>query len=154
MNNKTQEEISKEIEFLLGDILDEAQLELFQIRVIQYKANFKIEVFIDKAYGGVTIDECTTVNKKIVDRIEASCLIENYTLEVSSPGFEWPLRTQKDFLRVLNKKVRFFLSEPLEHRLEYVGIIESADADNVMANFENKKFSVPLLKIKKAVQII
>ena len=48
----------------------------------------------------ITVDDCTTVSKALSVALDEKDPIENkYTLEVSSPGIDRPLKTDKDFNR-------------------------------------------------------
>ena len=112
LTNKQEETLSK-VKSLLGPIIEDEQLELFGIRILHHKASCAIEIFIDRPYGGITMGECARVNKKLIAKIDSENFLGgNYTLEVSSPGCEWPLKTKKDFLRISGHRTRMMLLEP------------------------------------------
>jgi ribosome maturation factor RimP len=68
-----------------------------------------LRIFIDKD-GGVNIEDCASVSRCLseeLDKEENLDLIEGaYTIEVSSPGLDRPLKTKKDFERNLGRKLR------------------------------------------------
>jgi ribosome maturation factor RimP len=76
-----------------------------------------------------------------------------YILEVSSPGLDRPLVTKNDFLRCLKKRVRFFLTEPINGKPEWEGAILKADDEAVYVDI-GEELVIPLSKINKAKQII
>lgn len=63
----------------------------------------------------VSLDDCVTVNRAVDDLFENTPLLEGrYTLEVSSPGVERPLRKAEDFERFSGRKARISTFRPLE----------------------------------------
>lgn len=70
-----------------------------------------MEVTVDTETG-ITLDELTRVSREIESELdEADYLPERYTLQVTSPGLDWPLTTVRDFRRRKGEKIR------LEHTL-------------------------------------
>ena len=61
---------------------------------------------------------------------------------------------EKDFLKVIGVNVRFHLSEHLEDKLEYAGIISEVDQGNVSIQTNKKFMVIPITIIHKAFQII
>ena len=50
--------------------------------------------------AGVTLDDCARISRQVGEHLEVDNLIDHaYTLEVSSPGLDRPLRTLADFER-------------------------------------------------------
>ncbi len=68
-----------------------------------------LRIFIDKD-GGVDVENCAKVSRCLseeLDKEENLDIIEGaYTVEVSSPGLDRPLKTKRDFERNLGKKLR------------------------------------------------
>jgi len=114
-----------------------------------------LEVLADRAEGGITLDECTRFNAELGDIAEKNVSISaRYVLEVSSPGIDRPLVILPDFRRVIGRKVRVFLKEPCDGKIEYLGNVESAGADAISIKTENKTIKIPLEKVNRAKQVI
>ena len=68
-----------------------------------------LRIFIDKN-GGVNVENCASVSRYLseeLDKEENLNVIEgSYTMEVSSPGLDRPLKTKRDFERNLGRKLR------------------------------------------------
>ncbi len=68
-----------------------------------------LRIFIDKD-GGVSVENCAGVSRYLseeLDKEENLNIIEgSYTIEVSSPGLDRPLKTKKDFERNLGRRLR------------------------------------------------
>lgn len=150
------EELIEHIEHVIAPILAENDLDLFKVKIERQGGRLLIEAFVDKTSGGITIDECASMNKKFAEKIEEENLINDaYVLEVSSPGIDWPLETQRDYVRATHKKVRLVLSEAIDNKQEYIGIITRVDGDQVAVICDpSEEFVIPIEKIKKAVQIV
>lgn len=83
-----------------------------------------LRIYVDKP-GGITIDECVNLSRKVSDFLDMEDLIPHrYNLEVSSPGLDRPLVKKEDFIRRVGEKVRVFLKKPVDGKLDLVGEIK------------------------------
>src|SRR5262249_31940323 len=81
-----------------------------------------LRLFVDKP-GGVGIDDCQRLSREVGDVLDASALIEEaYDLEVSSPGLDRQLRTDREFRWASGKRVRCWLAGGQEIQGRLVGI--------------------------------
>ncbi|MEO8414607.1 MAG: ribosome maturation factor [Ginsengibacter sp.] len=71
-----------------------------------------IKVFLD-ADDGITIEKCTSVNKALYKYIEESGLFPdgNFSLEVSSPGIDEPLKLYRQYKKNTGRKVAVLLND-------------------------------------------
>lgn len=70
-----------------------------------------LRLTIDKP-GGVTLDDCVAVNKRVSLLLDTQDTIEgSYRLEVSSPGLTRRLKTLKDFDYFSGRKVKIHTKE-------------------------------------------
>ncbi|MCI5189216.1 MAG: ribosome maturation factor RimP [Candidatus Electrothrix sp. AS4_5] len=80
-------------------------LELVDVQFKQ-EAGWVLRIFIDQKTG-VNVDDCAAVSRQVATYLEVEDVIQHaYTLEVSSPGAERPLKRLEDFVRFSGKKVR------------------------------------------------
>ena len=150
------EDLTNQIEQLVLPHLNALGMELIDLKISQRgRANFFVQILIDKYTGGITMGECSRLNRSIAVHLdEMKSLPGNFLLEVSSPGVDRPLKTREDFLRVMNRDVRFFLFDPVGQKMEHAGIIKKVDEECVMISGILADIRIPYGKIKKAVQII
>ncbi|MFH1458493.1 MAG: ribosome maturation factor RimP [Candidatus Omnitrophota bacterium] len=114
-----------------------------------------LRIFVDRPEGGISLKECAGLNKEISRMLdEKDILQQRYILEVSSPGLDRPLKTKNDFLRCINKTVKFFLNEAVGGKWEWDGVINKVDEDSVAIDTGQEIIAVPLSKVAKAKQII
>lgn len=121
----------------LGVALEDIELRKMGRRVF-------LRVIIDKEGGGVTIDNCEQVSREIEAQLDVEDPIPYpYTLEVSSPGLERPLKTPGDFKRFCGKTARIVTSVPVENQTFFIGeIIEAGDTDVTLLLSKDKKINV------------
>lgn len=63
-----------------------------------------LRVILDRVDGAVTLDDCTTVSRQLSAFLDVNDFgSKKYTLEVSSPGLDRPLRGAEDFRRFLGQ---------------------------------------------------
>jgi ribosome maturation factor RimP len=87
--------------------------------------------------------------------LDAEDIIKNrYILEVSSPGLDRLLKTKSDFLRCINRRLRFFLKGPINGKVELEGIIKEVKDDGVAVDTGGLVVEIPLAQINMAKQII
>ncbi|MFH0940573.1 MAG: hypothetical protein V1840_01810 [Candidatus Omnitrophota bacterium] len=114
-----------------------------------------LEALADRAEGGINLAECARFNAELGAIAEDNASISTrYTLEVSSPGIDRPLVAVADFKRVIGRKVRAFLKEPYDGKIEHLGSVESVGTDTIAIKTEDKTIMIPLEKVNRAKQVI
>jgi ribosome maturation factor RimP len=73
-----------------------------------------------------------------------------YSLEVSSPGFDRPLRTAAHFARFAGSEARIELVRPLEGRRRFRGRLGAVADGRVTIEVDRKEWQLPLAGISKA----
>ena len=109
-----------------------------------------VRIFMDRQ-GGITIDDCVNMSRKIGDLIDV--FIEDigpYRLEISSPGTERPLKKKSDFQRFTGNKVRVETFELIDGRKKFTGILKSFSNDVAGLSINGKTIGIPHGQIKKA----
>lgn len=147
--------LTSELNSLLKDYLTSLNFVLVDIICRYEGGNLFLRILADRPEGGINLDECARLNRDIGSLFDEKDIIkEKYILEVSSPGLDRPLKTRDDFLRFLNKKVKFFLSEAINGKLEWDGLINKVNQDSVLVEAGEVMIELPFIKINKAKLII
>ena len=83
--------------------------DIFLVEVKVIPGN-NIKVFID-ADNGITIEKCIKINRALYNQIEESDLFPNgdFSLEVSSPGVEEPLKLHRQYKKNIGRTVEVTL---------------------------------------------
>lgn len=149
------EQLLEKIKTAVQPLLTELHLVLVDLVIKRKGADLAIEILLDRPQGGINLDECAEFNHRLSFIIEeAQWIKDGFTLDVSSPGLDRPLKTAEDFSRAANRSVRFLLSEPLSGKWEYVGLVQAVDAEAVTIINESGVATIPVKIINKAVQVI
>ena len=101
-------------------------------------------VYIDKI-GGVSTEDCEKMSKILSSQLdEKDPIEESYYLEVSSPGLDRPLKTDKDLKRNLEKDVEIKLYKPLDNKKKYEGrLVDFNENDIIIQNNQGDKITLP-----------
>ena len=90
-----------------------------------------LRIFIDKD-GGVGIDDCEEFSRVFGDEIDKDDPIETeYLLEVSSPGVERKLKSEREFLHYIGTLVDVKLFSQIDGKKEFTGILKSYEEGRV-----------------------
>ncbi len=133
-------------------LVAEDDLELVELEYFEGGYRSVLRIYVDKA-GGVTVDQCAKLNRKIGDFLDMEDLISHrYMLEVSSPGLDRPLTNSLDFKRKIGEKVKVLLKDTMEEQTELVGRIINFEQENLILAIEpNKK--EPKEEIEKIIPL-
>lgn len=105
-------DMTSQVESIVLPLITEAGLELVDLIIVERNATYMIEVLADRPQGGITLEECAAINKRIVEVLDRTQpWAEDYELTVASPGLDRLLKNQKDFARMLGQRVKFLLTE-------------------------------------------
>ena len=76
-----------------------------------------LRLYIDKQ-GGITLDDCQLVSEALNDLLDEADVIKGkYLFEVSSPGLDRPLKTDRDFERYQGEDVEVHLYAPADGKI-------------------------------------
>jgi ribosome maturation factor RimP len=149
-------DIVQRVEQLLLPILIESGLELVELEFKKLGRGHLLQVFIDKP-GGVTLDDCADVSRELSVHLDVEdCVAGRYTLEVSSPGLNRPLKREQDFIRyqgqlAVIKTVELLNDDKGSLRKTFLGVIEGVENGLVAMRLkEGPMARIPLDKIAKA----
>lgn len=116
----------------LRPVIEEMGYELVEVSYEKENGGMSLIFTINKD-GGVTVDDCEIVNKKIdpiLDEINPTD-DKPYTLVVSSPGLDRPLKTDRDLSRNIGNEVDVTLFAKLDGKKLFTGVLESFDEKSV-----------------------
>lgn len=94
-----------------GRVAEGAGLEFVDVEMKRGGKGPVVRIFLDKP-GRISLDELENASREISAILDVEDPIRrSYTLEVSSPGMTRPLKSARDFERVLEKNVHVAWSE-------------------------------------------
>jgi ribosome maturation factor RimP len=114
------ESLAQAIERLAAPVLGDHGLTLVALEVAGGR-RLAVRFYVDKP-GGVGIDDCQRFSREIGDVLDAGNLVpESFDLEVSSPGLDRELRTERELRWAVGKRVRAWTREPVDGQREFAG---------------------------------
>jgi len=141
---------------LAGPILASLGLELVELEYKREGRTMVLRLFIDRD-GGVTLDDCAAVSRELSEILDVEDFIrEHFTLEVSSPGLNRPLKKAADYERYRGRLIRIKTFELLpddagNSRKTFLGELLGLDGGIVRLKLtEGQTAGIPLEKIAKA----
>jgi len=122
------------IEAHLLKLFEEEEFQDCFIVEINVKGSSKLEVYID-ADAGIDFDRCRRVSRYLEAEIEEQgWMDEKYTIEVSSPGIDRPLKFKRQYNKNVGRKLAVIDDEG--HKTE--GTLISTDEAQIVLEFKDR----------------
>lgn len=126
-------------EKIAAPICEELGFELVDTEFVKEAGSDYLRVYIDKP-GGITVDECEIVSRRMNDILDEQDFIEeSYIFEVSSPGLGRALKKDKDFKRSIGMEVEVKLFKAVEGVKEFNAYLKDFDEKTVTLSAEDEK---------------
>ena len=144
-------------------------LEIFDVQLRRESIGMVLRVIIDRPDRGVPerpedavgIEECQRVSQDLSalldveeDELADAALDQNYTLEVSSPGLDRPLRHEPDYRRFTGRLAKVVTREPVNGQSAFAGRIAGVEDGDVVLEEGRKTHRVPLARIKRGQLVV
>jgi ribosome maturation factor RimP len=125
-------------------LCDELGYELVDLEYRRESHGWVLRVFLDKE-GGITLDDCAVASRQISSLLDVEDLITtSYSLEVSSPGLERPLKKAADFERFAGSQVKIKTIDPVDpegtgkRQKTFAGELLGIDNGDVVIQLQNR----------------
>ena len=141
-------------------------LDVFDVQLRREAVGLVLRVIIDRPDPGrpvppeedsVGIADCQRVSQDLSalldveeDELGADALGQAYTLEVSSPGLDRPLRHEADYRRFNGRMAKLVTTAPVNGQSAFAGRLAGIDDGVVLLEEGRKVHRVPLTQIKRA----
>ncbi len=119
-------------------------LDIWDIQSRREAVGHVVRVFIDrpgpaaKAEESVSIEDCEQVNREISTILDVEDPLPfAYTLEVSSPGLDRPLRGGDDYTRFAGRLAKVVVSEAVDNQKAFAGRLRGMDQGDVLLEAAN-----------------
>jgi ribosome maturation factor RimP len=109
-----------------------------------------LRLYMDKE-GGPNVDDLSRVSRQLSEVLDVQDTIDGaYTLEVSSPGINRPLRKPEHFARFVGKRIRIRTRDLIDGRRSFLGILDEVAGGSVRLIQEGKQYRIPFSLIEKS----
>lgn len=142
------------IHALIEPLVTDMGYELVEVVVRTERIGLVLRIVIYQE-SGISIDDCATVSREVSRLLEVEDPLPGaYHLEVSSPGLDRPLRTERDFARNLGERVRVVRTDNDGGTGTTTGTIAGVNAEAVTIDTGAGHAEIPLADVKKAKLVI
>lgn len=114
-------------------------LELLEVEFVREQGGWVLRLFIDQPGTPVGVEACAIASHAVDKALDVEDVIPHeYSLEVSSPGLDRPLKKPAHFERVKGQKVKVKTFAPLFEppRKNFVGVLSQVTAEHVTVEVE------------------
>jgi ribosome maturation factor RimP len=119
-------------------------LTVWEIQSRREASGHVVRVFIDRPgpaatpEESVSIEDCEQVNREISTILDVEDPLPfAYTLEVSSPGLDRPLRGDDDYARFAGRMAKVVVSEAIDNQKAFEGRLRGVDGSDVLLEGPN-----------------
>jgi ribosome maturation factor RimP len=135
------------IETLVQKLVDQESAELVDLRYAKEGSKWILRVYLDKP-GGVTLDDCAYFSDRIGSLLDSESAVDkSYILEVSSPGLDRVVKTEKDFKRFAGRQVKLRLKVPDNGQRNFHVKLTGFESGNVIVDDGGQRREFPLALI-------
>lgn len=133
----------------LAEALD---LEVLEVAISGPGGRPLIRVTVDASPSdtiGVDVDDVAALSRRLGEVLDEQDVMPGaYTLEVTSPGADRPLRAQRDFARNIGREVRVLGREGSDAPAEVTGTLVAVDEDRVTLDVEGSQVQLDLADLE------
>jgi len=109
-----------------------------------------LRLYLDKS-GGPNVEDLSRISRQLSELLDARDAIDGaYTLEVSSPGINRPLRKPAHFIPFIGKRIRIRTRDMIDGRRSFLGILGEVVNDGVILAQEGKHYRISFSVIEKS----
>ncbi len=143
-------EITAKLLDICEPVITGAGYELVDIVYRREQHGWVMRVFID-GVGGIDCEDCERVSRELSPVLDvADPVSQAYSLEVSSPGVDRPLRTPEHFRNSIGSVAKVVLGQGLDGRRNFKGELVAVEPETVVIDVEGQQFRLPVSDIDSA----
>lgn len=125
-------------------------VEVVDVEYVKERGEYYLRIFIDKPEG-VGLDDCQAFSEEIGDLLDdVDPIPGSYSLEISSPGVERPLKKERDFERFAGRLAAIRTYAPQDGRRNWKGVLQGLQDGCVVIEVEGRQVAIPVEAIAKA----
>ncbi|MDY4950136.1 MAG: ribosome maturation factor RimP [Clostridium cadaveris] len=137
-----------EVRDIAKDIVENLGYELYHVEYTKEDGENYLRIYIDNEVG-ISLDDCAKVSTVISDKLdEVDPIKDFYYLEISSPGINRFLHTDKHLEDNIGKTVLVKLIKSLNGKKAIKGVLESFDNLSVTISSEEDSIKIDREKVK------
>lgn len=128
--------IDRRLAEIITPVIEDMGFELVRVRLMSGKTT-TLQVMADRPNGGIEVDDLGEINTALGAILDVEDpIVEEYTLEVSSPGIDRPLTRLKDFEMFEGYEAKIETTELIDGRRRFKGELAGIEDDEVLINLD------------------
>lgn len=138
MNNDliAKASIDQRLASIITPVIEDLGFELVRVRLMSGKST-TLQIMAERPEGGIEVDQCAAISTAIGATLDVEDpIVDEYTLEVSSPGIDRPLTRLKDFATFEGYEAKIETSELIDGRRRFKGQLAGVEGNDVLINVE------------------
>ena len=152
-------DVVEQVRALAGRVAASYGLDVFDVQFRREGPGLVLRVQIDRpgpsasAAESVSVDDCAQVSRDLSAILDVDDVVPGaYTLEVSSPGLDRPLRHADDYRRFSGRRAKLVMREAIDGQKYFKGTLGGVDEEEavIIDAEDGKRHRVPLGVITRA----
>ena len=128
--------IDQRLAGIITPVIEDLGFELVRVRLMSGKT-MTLQIMAERPTGGIEVDQCAEISTAIGATLDVEDpIIDEYTLEVSSPGIDRPLTRLKDFATFEGYEAKIETTELIDGRRRFKGQLAGVEGNDVLINIE------------------
>ncbi|WP_417316599.1 ribosome maturation factor RimP [Emcibacter sp.] len=114
-----------------------------------------LQIMAERPDGTMRVEDCEKLSRELSVILDVEDPISGeYTLEVSSPGLDRPLTRKKDFATWAGYLAKFELSEAVDGRRRFKGMLLGMDDDTIRVDIDGETLEFDFGNVHKAKLVL
>ena len=158
---KSPTDIARQLIDIAEPVCRASGYELVDIDYTSSPAGWVVRVYIDRpsewpsAAGPIGLEDCERISRELGAVLDVEDPLPHaYSLEVSSPGIDRPLRTAAHFQRCAGQTAKIALAAPLDGRKNFKGVLRGVEGEGdgarVLIEVDGTEFRLPIADVASA----
>ena len=151
-------DVVKQVRALAARVAATHGLDIFDVQFRREAGGMVLRVQIDRpgaaatAEDSVSVEDCAVVSRDLSAVLDVEDVVAAaYTLEVSSPGLDRPLRGADDYRRFAGRRAKLVMREAVDGQTYFKGRLGGVEGGEVVIEGEDhRRHRVPIAIITRA----
>lgn len=134
--------IEQKTELLVEEPIRNLGYELYDVEYIKEGKDYFLRIYIDSK-NGINLDDCEKVSNVVTELLDKDdYIVEQYFLEISSPGIERILKKDKHLNDNIGANIQVKLFKPLNGQKQFIGTLDKFDENEITIGSNNTQLNI------------
>lgn len=128
--------IDRRIAEIVTPVVEDMGFEVVRVRLMSGKDSI-LQIMVQQPDGTIEVDQCAEISTALSAILDVEDpILDEYNLEVSSPGIDRPLTRLKDFDQWQGFEAKVETDQLIEGRRRFKGELAGTDGDEILITIE------------------